>query len=402
MRDGRTIARLPGVTAGFIDPNLFSRLDRNDDRVPIPAADAWRNLSRFDAFWSANYIGYWNPAVHAQLRMDRPACLECRYVSGITTKSGTASFLPRDAVRPEWLLQRDHNRPAGPDNAIEWPGEPDRVFLNVADGRCAAWAADHLVRLASGEIEGTWPSHSGLAIDNAWMGQHGTDRFATLAPDWQYAGREEAWDQAVLSYLSRIVQLAHRRSIKVIVNNHLEYGPGGDAALWRFLLDACRDGLLTERAITFDKQEYSEEVWRSALDRHDEVAERGIDWWWVDPWRPKRAAVPDHWRNDPVFWQQREHDRDFLFHLCSWLLTYVPGRSLWYANRYRAQVEAASDEEWYKWPDPWWYTYHVPIGDPLGARYHDGRQWHRNFTGGIVSVDPSWSGRRGSLLLKGR
>lgn len=347
----------------------------------VESAVAWG--TRFETCWAGQEFWRLNRDAYAAMRRHHPDMTMYGYYVSCSTRapgeSGKANygFLDWSTVmvdHPEWFLRRDAALPPAAMNTIlyELGDEHQRVFVDVANPECQ----DFIVSEAIDWVEGrthkpplTDPgmAFDGAAIDNAVFG----DRMVRLADragheNWQYAGRVEVWNRGMYELLKKL-QAALASLGKHVVANHnlnLDYDVDSRGSpLWDHVIQSVRGGgLMSERPLGPQGACYHGDAWLRAMAWHEKLTgeHKLIDWWVCNP----------------------ANHEEFLYVYCSWLLAYVPGKSLWYAGW-------AKDDKNHPDTSPWYPEYDLCLGKPMGARTQRGVCFGRLFRGAAVIVNPT-------------
>jgi hypothetical protein len=379
----------PGTVGGISTTFIKMRELRTGDhwKTPmLPVEQTVANCSRYDAIWCAQLVvKYHQPAWTVLCKNKKPGQFYLRYVSGDSVKpNSTFEYLDYEYVdkyHPEWFLLKHHHagsdvRSADPEERMRWSTDPnDRYYnsfyLDIGNREFQKWAAQYLLDLARGQMDGSAVPYDGIGMDNVRLTQ--LEKVLTkIYPDWKYANRGDEYNRAYLEYLEVVHNTLKANGFVLVVNQTLDYGSNVEEEDWQRLYQ-CVDGAMDEKAMSASETVYwHDERWLTSIKRHEEIINKGLIDWWVAYPRTKEAAV------------QSKTDRsyqDFMYTYCSWLLVYKKGQSYYHASR---------DVMGYANPVvPWYEEYDLPLGKPRSARYSQGQCWLRDYENAKIIVNPT-------------
>jgi len=355
------------------------------DLPALPAPDAIKNLSRYDAIWAANFLPLYNRPAWNFLRSTRPEILTLWYASADATQTpddfGWFDYDYIERNHPEWFIVKEKGAdPRNPDNRVRWsihttiPTDHNRFYVNVANPEFQRWAAEWILNRVSGKRDDNAPKpfrsdplefpFHGFAADYVNIGDSQLEIISRHHPNWQYAGRFADWNSGFCQYLATVKEKLNEKDLILVANHNLQYGSDVDAKWWDCLYRSV-DGLVSEQPMSWMDRPYTQGAFAASLTWHEQTLQHGlIDWWVVYPPADDTAER-----------------RIFLYYYCSWLLVKQPGRSFFYATR--------GNPDWSNPGTPWYEEYDLPIGAPKSRRYQQGECWMREYENATIVVNPT-------------
>jgi hypothetical protein len=376
-------AGMNGVSVTFMKKRELMQDDSWESR-PLSVKDAVGNVSKYSAVWCSQLLPWYNPKAWGDIRNNRRGILMLRTFAGNNTYIGENNSVVYDYIseyHPEWFLLRDVKDPKKADpgepmNRIRWAADDEenpyynRFFFDIGNEELRDWLASYVCdKIASGVEDGAGSPYDGIAMDNvlldAWC-----RRITREYPNWKYASNPQRWVSAYIDYLKIVKEKLNVHGYVLVVNQTLDYSSGNNPKWWR-KLEANVDGMMDENA--FAVPYYSGERWRTAMDHHDRIQEKGlIDWWLAYPTETEDRAY-----------------EDFLFAYTSYLLAKKSDRAYFYATR---------GERGYQNPNaPWYDEYDIELGMPLCTRVKSGACWIREFMNATVVINPTANRQQVSL-----
>lgn len=339
------------------------------DKCPLHPPLVESRLSRLDAIWASQLLANrmtGNPEAYESLCKWHPGTRRGGYFPLTNTREEDYGFVNWDTVvaNPTWFLPYDRSKPGSIENRRVYNAtdKHPRYYLNVRIPECREFIVSEAFNWAMGEAHRpplTQPGRSPhfLAGDNVCIGQA---RMADIVGEEHVA----EWDNAMYRLLAELKAALNSVGKKLIVNHKLPLDTAtfrGNrlSGAWRDLTESV-DGVMSEDPLGGPGE------WLQHMCAHTMIAAGGtIDWWTCYP------ATHDG----------ADGNREFLYHYCSYLLTYKPGLSLFSAN----------------WPlgedsppiTRWNGAYDLCLGEPTEALGYLGLCAARAFQNGLVVVNPT-------------
>lgn len=388
IAEGQSLcANTNGIAMVFPKKNELA--DNRDVRLDAIVMD----LCRYNAIWCSQLVAKYNPQAWKIINNNHSEKLLLRYISGCSTYPNSSlvclNYNYINKAHPEWFLLADARTSSELDYKIEnkrirWNAKDkkhtyyNRFYLDVANKDFQEWAAQEILSIVKGDVEGLGIAYDGVAIDNVYLGNILHERFKFQYPHWRYAQDIDSWSNGYAEYIRKVKEVLNANGFVVVINyNPLGDNRGEDENIWQMIYRSA-NGVLTERALRSGWQNrnyFTGDRWLAAITRHEEILDEGLINWW--------ACTPI---------ENHIIDREtFLYTYCSWLLIKNHDRAF-----YSIDVSAADQLS------DWTIAYDLPIGEPVSARYLRGSCWMRNFRNATIVVNPTKEPQRIEIGGEGR
>ena len=253
-----------------------------------------------------------------------------------------------ETTHPEWfLLDTGGER-------IEWVGYADHWWMDVGNRAYQdRWSANVLAELKDKTWDGVFLDNA-IADPRAYLGGRTIERYP----------EGESYAAATESFLSRVAPPLEDAGLEVIPNISFERSVGWQDRYVRW--SSLASGAFHEHWMTYRTEAQPEsplladDEWASHMEQMDLMESRGRSYLAVTYGAVDDSALMTYAR-------------------ASFLLGWRGRRSAFVYSPYPAGT------------DPWRNEWTIDIGTPTGPRHRSGTAWRRDFTGGVVLVNPSSS-----------